>query len=58
MRRYLLAALVLAPGCASNHPAVPETVTIKAGTAVRHEIGETPSRINTVAGEATWRLRK
>jgi len=36
---------------------VPETIAIEAGTTVRHDVGEAPSKINTAIVKALWRLR-
>lgn len=56
MTRWLLIAVILS-GCAGNSKAIPETIGIEAGTTARHEVGESPIRINTVNVKAQWRLR-
>lgn len=57
----LLALALCLTGCVSMgapEAIVPETVTLEAGTSVRHEVGETPARVNTVLGRVQWRLRR
>lgn len=63
MRRAaaVLAVMCCLTGCVSMgapEVIVPETVTLEAGTSVRHEVGETPARVNTVLGRVQWRLRR
>ena len=48
--------LILLTGCASV--VCPKTVQVEAGTAVRHETGESPTKINTAIVRATWELRR
>jgi len=48
-----LLLLVLA-GCTA---AVPKTVGLEAGTGIRHEVGESPVKTNTVAVKILWELR-
>lgn len=52
--KYLILCFALT-GCASR--AIPETIALEAGTSVRHDMGETPTQINTVNVKALWRLR-
>jgi len=59
MAKFILRSLAFffLTGCAANPKAVPETVALEAGTSVRHEVGESAAKINTVNVKAVWRLR-
>lgn len=55
MKGALFLAACLLAGCAA---AVPKTVQMKAGTGIRHEIGESPVKTNTVGVKVLWELKK
>lgn len=54
--RWLAVWCLLLTGCTSV--ACPKTVGLEAGTSVRHEVGESPAKVNTVAVKVLWELRK
>ena len=56
MRLFLILPLLTA--CSLNSVATPKTIALEAGTSVRHDVGDSPTKVNTVAIKALWELRK
>ena len=56
MKLFLLLPLLTA--CSLNSVATPKTIALEAGTSVRHDVGDVPSKVNTISLNALWELRK
>jgi len=56
MKLFLLLPLLTA--CSLNSVATPKTIALEAGTSVRHDVGDVPSKVNTISLKALWELRK
>lgn len=57
MKGLLIACVLVFTGCTLGPKAIPETISLEGGTAVRHEVDQPAVKQNTALVKVLWRLK-